>query len=87
MIDLLTHFYFAFLMRVWVTQDGSTRWQARFAVLSLLATFLRLSPAVQRRAVREWDIVKALFGLLWERTMERPALRMVSPLFDNLPRN
>ncbi|KAK9806574.1 hypothetical protein WJX73_003713 [Symbiochloris irregularis] len=62
------------------SEDGSTRWQARFAVLSLLATFLRLSPAVQRRAVREWDIVKALFALLWERTMERASLRMVISL-------
>ena len=57
---------------------GDLLWQARFAVLSLLATFLRLSPNVQRRAVREWDIVKALFALFWERDMQRPALRMVS---------
>lgn len=59
-------------------QADSAQWQARFAVLSLLATFLRLSVAVQRRAVREWDIVKALFALFWEKDMQRPALRMVT---------
>ena len=32
---------------------------------------------VQRRAVREWDIVKSLFGLLWEPHTQLPALRMV----------
>ena len=32
---------------------------------------------VQRRAVRDWDIVKSLFGLVWEPPTQLPALRMV----------
>lgn len=59
------------------SREGDMHWQARFAVLSLLATFLRLSPGVQRRAVREWDIVKALFALVGEPDMQQAALRMV----------
>ena len=34
---------------------------------------------VQRRAVRDWDIVKSLFGLVWEPHTQLPALRMVRP--------
>ena len=38
-----------------------------------------LSLQVQRRAVRDWDIVKSLFGLVWEPHTQLPALRMVTP--------
>lgn len=55
----------------------SSVWQARQAVLSLLATYLHASPTVQRTAVLKWNVVAALFGLLWEEPTQQPALDMV----------
>lgn len=52
-------------------------WQARQAVLVLLATYLHTSPTVQRTAVLKWNVVAALFGLLWEERTQQPALDMV----------
>lgn len=52
-------------------------WQARCAVLSALATYLHASPSVQRAAVRKWEPVAALFGLLWDDNTRRIALSMV----------
>ena len=54
-----------------------TLWQARQAVLSLLACYLRASPTVQRTALLKWNVVAALFGLLWEERTQQPALDMV----------
>lgn len=51
--------------------------QARFAVLSAMDTYLHASPAVQRAAVRRWQPVAAIFGLLWDETMRKVALSMV----------
>ncbi len=52
-------------------------WQARCAVLSALATYLHASPSVQRAAVRKWEPVAALFGLLWDDSTRKIALSMV----------
>ena len=46
---------------------------------SMLHVERALSLQVQRRAVRDWDIVKSLFGLVWEPHTQLPALRMVPP--------
>lgn len=46
-------------------------------MLILLASYLHASPAVQRTAVLKWNVVAALFGLLWEERMQQPALDMV----------
>lgn len=53
------------------------RWQARCGVLSALATYLHAAPGVQRAAVRRWEPVAALFGLLWDGATRRIALSMV----------
>ena len=55
----------------------SASWQARQAVLALLAVYLQASPAVQRLAVLKWNVVAALFGLLWEAPTQKLALDMV----------
>ena len=52
-------------------------WQARSAMLTLVKGYLDASPDVQRLAVRKWDIVKALLGLLWEEKTQKLALNMV----------
>ncbi len=52
-------------------------WQARCAVLALLANYLHQSPAMQLKSVRDWDMVSALFELLWEEKARRIALRLV----------
>ena len=52
-------------------------WQARQAVLILLASYLHASPTVQRTAVLKWNVVAALFGLLWEERVQQLALDMV----------
>ena len=54
-------------------------WQARCAVLALLANYLHQSPAMQLKSVRDWDMVSALFELLWEEKARRIALRLVGP--------
>ena len=59
-------------------QHHGGTWEARHAVLSLLAVYLQASPAVQRLAVLKWNIVAALFGLLWEPPTQKLALDMVS---------
>lgn len=46
-------------------------------MLILLASYLHASPTVQRTAVLKWNVVAALFGLLWEERMQQPALDMV----------
>ena len=51
--------------------------QARCTVLGLLDTYLRVSPHAQRLAVREWHVVAALFGLLWEPRMRSMAMNVV----------
>ena len=38
----------------------------RCAVLSALATYLHAAPDMQRAAVRSWEPVTALFGLIWD---------------------
>ena len=59
-------------------QGGSSAmWQARQAVLILLASYLHASPTVQRTAVLKWNVVAALFGLLWEERVQQLALDMV----------
>ena len=57
--------------------EQGTLWQARQAVLALLACYLRSSPTVQRTALLKWNVVAALFGLLWEEPTQQPALDMV----------
>ena len=52
--------------------------QARFAVLSAMDTYLHASPTVQRAAVRRWQPIAAIFALLWDETMRKVALSMVS---------
>ena len=59
---------------------GLGLWQARCAVLALLANYLHQSPAMQLKSVRDWDMVAALFELLWEEKARRIALRLVGPL-------
>lgn len=59
-------------------------WQARCAVLALLANYLHQSPAMQLKSVRDWDMVAALFELLWEEKARRIALRLVSVLSINI---
>ena len=59
------------------TGQESATWQARCAVLSLLGSYLQASPQVQRLAVRKWNVVAVLFGLLWEQRTQRLALDMV----------
>ncbi|KAL3142038.1 hypothetical protein ABBQ32_004670 [Trebouxia sp. C0010 RCD-2024] len=63
----------------------SAIWQARQAVLILLASYLHASPAVQRTAVLKWNVVAALFGLLWEERMQQPALDMIVGLMKVAP--
>ena len=46
-------------------------------MLTLVKGYLDASPDVQRLAVRKWDIVKALLGLLWEERTQKLALNMV----------
>lgn len=58
-------------------QSGNTSWHARCAVLALLASYLEASAHVQRQAVRKWNPVAALFGLLWEEQAQQLALSMV----------
>ena len=53
--------------------------ESRFALLHLLSLVLYYSPRMQRRAVRTWDTVAAVFGLLRDPTTRNVALRMVSP--------
>lgn len=62
------------------TPEACLSWQARCAVLSALATYLHASPSVQRAAVRKWEPVAALFGLLWDSSTRKIALSMVHPL-------
>ena len=57
--------------------DVHFSWQARCAILSALATYLHASPSVQRAAVRKWEPVAALFGLLWDDSTRKIALSMV----------
>ena len=59
------------------SSDERQSWQARCAVLSALATYLHASPSVQRAAVRKWEPVAALFGLLWDDSTRKIALSMV----------
>ena len=56
---------------------NSATWHARCAVLSLLGIYLHASPHVQRLAVRKWNIVPVLIGLLWEQPIQKLALDMV----------
>ena len=56
---------------------NSAMWHARCAVLSLLGIYLHASPHVQRLAVRKWNIVPVLIGLLWEQPIQKLALDMV----------
>src|SRR5689334_15142465 len=56
--------------------------QARFALLHLLAALLAGRPELQRSAVRNWDTVAAVFGLLRDAAMRGAALDVVSLLFD-----
>lgn len=56
---------------------SSTSWHSRCAVLALLASYLEASTDVQRQAVRKWNPVAALFGLLWEEKAQQLALTMV----------
>ncbi len=56
---------------------NSATWHARCAVLSLLGIYLHSSPHVQRLAVRKWNIVPVLIGLLWEQPIQKLALDMV----------
>ena len=58
-------------------ESQGSLWQARQAVLTLLACYLRTSPIVQRTAVLKWNVVAALFSLLWEERTQQPALDMV----------
>ena len=46
-------------------------------MLSLLGIYLHASPHVQRLAVRKWNIVPVLIGLLWEQPIQKLALDMV----------
>ena len=59
------------------SNEAIMKWQARCAVLSALATYLHASPSVQRAAVRKWEPVAALFGLLWDDSTRKIALSMV----------
>ena len=59
-------------------RDALSCMQARFAVLSAMDTYLHASPAVQRAAVRRWQPIAAIFALLWDATMQKVALSMVS---------
>lgn len=61
-------------------EEAHCAWQARCAVLSALATYLAASPSIQRAAVRSWEPVAALFGLLWDASTRRIALSMVRNL-------
>lgn len=56
---------------------NSAMWHARCAVLALLGVYLHASPHVQRLAVRKWNIVPVLIGLLWEQPIQKLALDMV----------
>lgn len=64
--------------------DSDISWQARCAMLSLLAFYLEASADVQRQAVRKWSPVAALFGLLWEEQTQQLALTMVGELLTIL---
>ncbi|KAK9905588.1 hypothetical protein WJX75_002584 [Coccomyxa subellipsoidea] len=65
--------------------DVHFSWQARCAILSALATYLHASPSVQRAAVRKWEPVAALFGLLWDDSTRKIALSMVVGLMRLTP--
>jgi hypothetical protein len=56
--------------------------EARFAVVRLLGSLLQASPGFQVRAISEWEVVNAVFGLLHdEDLMRHDALRMVGLFF------
>jgi hypothetical protein len=54
--------------------------EARFATVRLLGSLLQASPGFQVRAVRTWETVNAIFGLLHDDMMRHDALRMVGIL-------
>ncbi|KAL0021859.1 hypothetical protein WJX77_009077 [Trebouxia sp. C0004] len=64
---------------------NSAMWHARCAVLSLLGIYLHASPHVQRLAVRKWNIVPVLIGLLWEQPIQKLALDMIVSLMRVAP--
>ncbi len=59
------------------SSPNSAERHSRCAVLSLLGIYLHASPHVQRLAVRKWNIVPVLIGLLWEQPTQKLTLDMV----------
>lgn len=51
--------------------------ESQYALLNLLASLFQSSSSMQRAAVRTWDTVSALFGLLKNDDLREVALRMV----------